>query len=105
MRFIETPIFTKSLRLLLDDEGYRALQLPLVLRPQQGSLIPRAGGLRKVRWGIEGKGKRGGTRVIYFWNPKASVFYMLLVYAKNVQDDLTPAQSRILSRLVREEFK
>ena len=105
MRIVETRIFTKTLRGLLDEEDYRALQLALVLRPEQGALIPGAGGLRKVRWGIEGKGKRGGVRIIYFWDPKQAVLYMLLVYGKTVQDDLTPTQLRTLSRLVREEFK
>ena len=105
MRIVETRIFTKTLRGLLDEEDYRALQLALVLRPEQGALIPGAGGLRKVRWGIEGKGKRGGVRIIYFWDPKQAVLYMLLVYGKTVQDDLTPTQLRTLSRLVREGFK
>ena len=105
MRIVETRIFTKTLRGLLDEEVYRALQLALVLRPEQGALIPGAGGLRKVRWGIEGKGKRGGVRIIYFWDPKQAILYMLLVYGKNVQDDLTPTQLLTLSRLVREEFK
>jgi len=105
MRIVETRIFTKTLRGLLDEEVYRALQLALVLRPEQGALIPGAGGLRKVRWGIEGKGKRGGVRIIYFWDPKQAVLYMLLVYGKTVQDDLTPTQLLTLSRLVREEFK
>jgi mRNA-degrading endonuclease RelE of RelBE toxin-antitoxin system len=105
MRIVETRIFTKTLRGLLDEEDYRALQLALVLRPEQGALIPGAGGLRKVRWGIEGKGKRGGVRIIYFWDPKQAVLYMLLVYGKTVQDDLTPTQLLTLSRLVREEFK
>ena len=83
----------------------RALQLTLVLRPEQGALIRGAGGLRRVRWGIEGKGKREGVRVISFWDPMQSVFYMLLVYGKNVQDGPTPHQLRILSRSVRVEFK
>ncbi len=66
MRFIETPIFTKELQHLLEDEEYRALQLALLFRPEQGSLIPGAGGLRKLRWRQKGKGKRGGCRVIYY---------------------------------------
>ena len=105
MRIVETWISTKALRGLLIEEDYRALQGALVLRPEQGSLLPGAGGLRKVRWGIEGKGKRGGVRIIYFWDPKQAVLYMLLVYGKTVQDDLTPTQLLTLSRLVREEFK
>ena len=105
MRFIETPAFTAALRRHLTEEAYRTLQLALVLRPQQGAVIPGAAGLRKLRWAAVGRGKRGGLRVIYYWVPEDEVFYMLYVYAKNEQGDLTVAQTRTLARLVREEFK
>ncbi len=77
----------------------------MVLRPEQGALIPASGGLRKLRWAASGRGKRGGLRVIYYWLPDEEAFYMLYAYAKNEQGDLTSAQIRILARLVREEFK
>lgn len=86
MRFVETPVFTASLVRHLEDESYRRLQVALMLRPEQGPLIPGAGGLRKVRWA-------------------QTVFYMLYCYAKNEQGDLTAAQAKVLGRLVREEFK
>ena len=105
MRFIETPVFTAAVRRHLSDEAYRGLQLALVLRPEQGAVIPGAGGLRKVRWAGSGRGKRGGLRVIYYWVPDEDLFYMLYAYAKNEQGDLTAAQICILARLVREEFK
>ena len=105
MRFVETPVFTASVRRHLDDEQYRALQLALLLRPEQGPLIPGGGGLRKIRWGAEGRGKRGGVRLIYYWAVEDHVCYMLYAYAKNEQGDLTPAQIKTLARLVREEFK
>ncbi|MEO8621260.1 MAG: type II toxin-antitoxin system RelE/ParE family toxin [bacterium] len=105
MRFVETPVFTSNVRRHLSDEQYRALQLALVLRPEQGALIPGGGGLRKLRWGAEGRGKRGGVRTIYYWAVDEQVCYMLYVYAKNEQGDLTSAQLKILARLVREEFK
>ncbi len=54
---------------------------------------------------VPGAGKRGGFRVIYFWDAKSSSFYMLYVYPKNEQGDLTAAQVRVLGALVREEFK
>ena len=56
MRFIESPIFTASLRRHLEDDAYRAMQAALALRPEQGALIPGGGGLRKLRWGAEGRG-------------------------------------------------
>ena len=105
MRFVETPIFTKEVRELLEDEEYRALQLALIFRPEQGAVIPGSGGLRKLRWGVKGRGKRGGLRIIYFYETAKETFFMLFLYSKNVQEDLTPSQLRILGRLVREEFK
>ena len=105
MRFVETPVFTQRVRAALDDDAYRALQVALVLRPEQGALIAGGAGLRKLRWAATGRGKRGGLRVIYYWAPREGAIYMLYVYAKNEQGDLTPAQVRVLARLVREEFK
>ena len=104
MRFVETPIFTKIIT-RLDDEEYRSLQIALMLRPEQGPIIRGAGGLCKVRWAKPGSGKRGGWRVIYYWAPRERAFYMVYAYAKNEQDDLTPTQARFLGQLVREEFK
>jgi mRNA-degrading endonuclease RelE of RelBE toxin-antitoxin system len=105
MRFIETPIFTKELRALLKDDDYRALQTALLLRPEQGAVIPESGGLRKMRWGGLSKGKRGGNRIIYYWDPKTEVVYMLFIYGKAYQADLTRAQVKLLSWIVKEEFK
>ena len=67
--------------------------------------VVETGGLRKVRWAARGAGKRGGLRIIYYWSPAEAAFYMLYAYAKAAQGDLTPAQTRALGRLVREEFK
>ena len=104
MRFVETPVFTTALHRHLDDERYRQLQIALMLRPEQGPVISGSGGLRKVRWAPRGVGKRGGLRVIYYWAVREQAFYMLYIYAKSDQGDLTPAQTRQLGRLVREEF-
>ena len=105
MRFVETPVFTSSIHRHIDDERYRQLQIALMLRPEQGPIIRGSGGLRKVRWAAAGGGKRGGLRVIYYWAPGDEAFYMVYAYSKSEQGDLTPTQTRMLSRLVREEFK
>jgi mRNA-degrading endonuclease RelE of RelBE toxin-antitoxin system len=67
MVIIETSIFTRQVQALLDDDEYRRLQTALVIRPDIGDLIPGGGGLRKMRWSAQGRGKRGGVRVIYYW--------------------------------------
>jgi hypothetical protein len=104
MRFIETPVFTRTVAGLLDDDQYHALQLAMLLRPARGAVIPGSGGLRKLRWSLPGMGKRGGVRLIYFWNEANETFYMLFAYRKSVQEDLTAEQLKVLARLVREEF-
>ena len=105
MLFVETPVFTSLVDDLLDDEEYRSLQLALLLRPEQGPLIRGSGGLRKVRWRIKGRGKRGGLRVIYYFDSSKQTIYLLFIYSKSEQGDLTPAQVRTLGGVVREEFR
>ena len=105
MRFVETSIFTRVITDLIDDESYGGLQLALMLRPTQGPVMKGSSGLRKLRWATPGAGKRGGVRIIYYWAPAEAAFYMLYAYSKNEQGDLTPAQTRRLGQLVREEFK
>lgn len=102
MLFIETPIFTKRLRELLSDDDYRKLQLALVMRPEAGKIIPESGGLRKIRWNISGGGKRGGLRLIYYCDNTNDTIYMLLIYKKSKQEDLTPEQLKKLRKLVKE---
>ena len=104
MIFLETPIFTRRIKQLVDDDQYRELQLRLLAHPDAGDLIPRSGGLRKIRVGLAGRGKRGGARVIYYWMTARSQIFMLLAYAKNEQDDLSDEQLKMLRALVREEF-
>ena len=105
MLFVETPIFTREVHDLIPDDDYRNLQFALLLRPEAGAIIPGSGGLRKVRWGSAGKGKRGGLRVIYYWNKAEECIYMLLVYGKSRQVDLTKEQLRTLRKLVKENLK
>jgi hypothetical protein len=101
MIFIETSIFTKEIKRLLPDDEYRKLQQNLMLRPGAGRIIKGSGGLRKIRWNIPGEGKRGGLRVIYY-SAQPGIIYMLFSYSKTEQEDLTPAQVKILKKLVKE---
>jgi hypothetical protein len=105
MHFVETLVCFKEIRRRLDDDSYRKLQVALLLRPEQGRIVKESGGLRKLRWALPGAGKSGGLRLIYYWSPEESTFYMLYLYSKNEQGDLTRAQIRILRRAVEEEFK
>jgi len=102
MIFFETPIFTRQLAERLNDDEYQHLQQFLVRNPERGKVIPGSGGIRKLEWALEGRGKKGGMRVIYYWQ-KEQIF-MLFLYPKNVQDDLTPEQLKKLKYIVEQEF-
>jgi hypothetical protein len=104
MEIIETPTFTRRVVDLLSDDEYRLLQADLLEQPDLGSTIPGTGGIRKLRWSIKGRGKRGGARCIYYWAVHQDCLLMLLIYAKNEQDDLTPDQKKILRRIIKEEY-
>jgi mRNA-degrading endonuclease RelE of RelBE toxin-antitoxin system len=101
---VETPIFMKQVLDTLSSDEYRLLQQTLVEHPDTGTIIVGSGGLRKLRWSAEGRGKRGGVRVIYYWFTARDTILLLFVYPKNVQDDLTPEQLRQLRTIVEEEY-
>jgi hypothetical protein len=102
MEFIETPVFTKLITELLSDEDYRLLQNDLAKNPQAGDLIPGGGGIRKLRFALPGTGKRGGARLVYYWQTSKHKTYMLLAYAKAKKENLEPEQVAILKALVKE---
>ncbi len=104
MLIIETSIFTRQVRDLLSEDEYRELQMTLVSRPHSGTVIKGSGGLRKVRWAVKGRGKRGGVRVIYYWAVAQNRLLMLLMYSKSERDNLTPDRLRILKKTVKKEF-
>jgi mRNA-degrading endonuclease RelE of RelBE toxin-antitoxin system len=83
LTFIETRLFTRIVGNYLSDDEYADLQVRLVADPEQGPVVPGTGGVRKLRWGQPGRGKRGGVRVIYYLRSDEGVIWMLTIYAKN----------------------
>jgi mRNA-degrading endonuclease RelE of RelBE toxin-antitoxin system len=105
MVIIETSIFTKKITTLLDDNEYRVLQNHLVKIPDSGEIIQGSGRIRKIRWAMKGRGKRGGIRIIYYWATSRDQIFMLYVYAKNKHNDLTKDQLSVLKKAVELELK
>jgi mRNA-degrading endonuclease RelE of RelBE toxin-antitoxin system len=105
MLIIETPVFTKRVLDALTDDEYRELQQFIAEHPEAGSIIPGSHGLRKLRWTMSGKGKRGGTRIIYYWLRPRDTILMLFVFRKNEQSDLSRDQLKVLKAIVAKEFR
>jgi mRNA-degrading endonuclease RelE of RelBE toxin-antitoxin system len=84
--------------IILSDAEYAALQWALALRPDAGALIPGSGGLRKLRWRAEGRGKSGGYRVIYYWRSQAREIWLLTIYAKNEEQNIPAHVLRVLKK-------
>ena len=102
MVIVETTIFTRLIQELVSDDEYKELQEALVSRPDLGDLIKGSGGIRKARWNLEGTGKSGGVRVIYYWVVNDDHIRMLYVYPKGKQANLTRAQVAQLKAVVEE---
>lgn len=105
--FVELPAFERHRADYLDDDAFHKLQSLLMLHPEVGDLIPGTGGLRKLRFNDErrGKGKRGGLRVIYYWWDTGSQFWMFTVYDKDEMADLTPLQRKALREMIKKELE
>ncbi len=87
---IETPTFSRLWPDYWTEDERGEFVTWLVENPEAGDVIPASGGCRKVRWSRKGMGKRGGVRVIHYNRLADGVIYLLLIYAKGVQDNISP---------------
>jgi hypothetical protein len=106
MVIIEATPFTRHLSAYMNDAQYREFQGALCDQPEMGAVIPDSGGYRKLRWSDprRGKGKRGGLRVIYYYFEAAQQHWLLTIYDKDTQDDLTKAQRQALKQMLEDEL-
>lgn len=105
MIFKETSVFTRQIEELISPEAYREFQQELIFNPTAGDVIKGGGGLRKIRWKSTRGGKRGGIRIIYYWQKSEEEIYLLLAYGKNEKDDLSSRELKILRTLMEDNLK
>ena len=84
---------------LIGTDGIDAVAVYLIEHPEAGDVIPGSGGVRKLRWAAKGKGKRGGSRIIYVYIVVAASIYLLRCYAKSVKTDLTADEKKELRQI------
>ncbi len=101
MEFIETSIFTKLIYTYLTDDEYLGLQGYMLKYPEAGKIVAGSGGVRKLRWAMAGKGKRGGVRVIYYFKKQESEIWMLTIYGKSEVESIPAHILRQIAEEVR----
>lgn len=93
----ETHMFRRQAEKIWGEDELAALVDHLALNPEDGDVIPGTGGVRKLRWGKAGVGKRGGVRVIYFYYRPDCPLYLLLAYAKAQASDLSGDEKKAVA--------
>lgn len=96
----ELPEYLRAAAKLLADTDRRAIVDHLAAHPAAGDLIEGTGGVRKLRWARDGRGKSGGVRVIYYFHSEAMPLYLLTMFAKNERANLSKAERNELAGLV-----
>jgi hypothetical protein len=105
---VETSPYLKMGADIMDDVERTAVVNMIASDPQSGDLIPDTGGLRKVRIPLQGRGKRGGGRLITFFHDMGMPVFLIAVYAKNDQKDLNQTQrkqARVLTDAIRSQYR
>lgn len=98
---VEAPEFIRRAGEIMADQEREALISYLASQPTAGAVVPGAGGIRKLRWRLEGRGKRGGARVIYFYASLDVPLFALTVFAKNERADLSQDDRNAFRRLTK----
>jgi hypothetical protein len=96
---VETTAFAASAKGRMKRQEIDALIDLLAVEPECGDLIQGTGGLRKVRFAVGGKGKRGSVRVVYYFYNDTMPVFLLTVFAKNEKDNLSKAERNALAKV------
>jgi len=100
MTVVETEESLRKVKLLMSDVEQEGLVAFLGANPEAGKIVAETGGVRKIRWGLAGRGKRGGARVIYYFHSERIPLFLLTAYPKNEKANLTQAERNAMKRLV-----
>ena len=101
-QFVEVPLFTKRwAEIGLGNEELLALQMMLLKNPESGPVMEGTGGIRKVRFPLEHRGKSGSVRICYTDFEEYEVTYLITAFTKNEQENLSTEEKNVLKKLVK----
>lgn len=102
IKIVELPTFSKAIKKLFSEDDKNRLYKALSQNPEQGDIIIGTSGVRKMRFSHGNQGKRGGSRIIYYYHVSESEVLMITAYAKNKQEDLTEDQKKAMRNLIKQ---
>ncbi len=97
--FVESTLFKKAFSEVVPLDSLKNLQIEILKDPGAGSLIVGTGGIRKMRFGSESRGKRGGWRILYLDLPEVKVCHLLFAYTKVDSENISAEEKKILKDL------
>ena len=97
---VETAPILRDAKSLMSESERQELVLFMGANPEAGEIIPETGGVRKIRWALTGREKRGGARVIYYFHNERLPLFLLAAYGKNEKANLTKAERNAMKRLI-----
>jgi hypothetical protein len=100
MTVVETARFLKDAKPMMPDAERGELVVFVGANPEAGEIIPEPGGVRKIRWALAGRGKRGGARVIYYYHNERLPLFLLAAYGKNEKANLSKTERNTMKRLI-----
>jgi hypothetical protein len=95
----ETPAFSQRASSILAEEEIDELTEYLGRNPEAGVIIPKSGGIRKLRWAASGRGKSGGARVIYYYHNVDAPLLLIAIFAKNQKSNLDARELKAAQQL------
>ena len=104
VKVLRLEIFSRRAKKLFTETEIEELAEYLSQNPEKGVVIPNMKGLRKLRWSLGNQGKRGGSRVIYYYHNPENLILLLSAYAKNQQEDMGTVEKKMLKAVLEQYF-
>ena len=98
---VELPEYAKRSDKLLNESESNSIINYLAAHPAAGKLMQGTGGIRKLRWSSQGRGKSSGVRVIYYFHSGIMPLYLLTVFGKNEKSNISSEEKNLLSKIVK----